>query len=181
VSPPSSRTGKDGDGWLPDRIAALAVESSPLVSIRPAAASDRPALAQMVARCSEQTLVRRFHNYVRSIPEPYLTEALTGCPGHFALVAQAGETTVALASCVAVDCASAEVAVLVEDAWQRQGVGTRLLGLLVAHASESGLPRLRASVLARQAWVLPVLGDYGTCEAWLRNGVFEVTVHRNGQ
>jgi hypothetical protein len=34
-------------------------------------------------------------------------------------------------------------------------------------------------VLASQAWMLPVLGGYGTCEAWLRDGVFEVTMYRN--
>jgi N-acetylglutamate synthase-like GNAT family acetyltransferase len=180
VSPPASRTGKDSDATLPDRIAALAAAPDPLVRIRPAAPSDRPALVQMAARCSEQTLARRFHNYLPSIPEPYLTEALTGSPGHFALVAQTGETDVALASCVAADRASAEVAVLVEDSWQHMGVGTRLLSLLVAHADQSGLPRLRASVLASQAWVLRILGGYGTCEARLRDGVFEVTVHRKG-
>jgi GNAT superfamily N-acetyltransferase len=136
----------------------------------------------MVSRCSEQTLARRFHSYVRGIPEPYLTEALTGSPGHFALIAQAGETdVVALASCVAADRGSAEVGVLVEDSWQRLGVGARLLGLLIAHADQNGLPRLRAWVIADQAWVLPVLGGYGTCEAWMRDGVFEVTVHRKGQ
>ena len=181
MSPPTSSVGKDSDEWLPDRIAVLAAAPGPPVRIRQAAASDRPALAQMLARCSEQTLARRFHKYVRCFPEPYLTEALTGCAGHFALLAQAGETDVALASCVSADHGSAEVAVLVEDSWQRQGVGTRLLSLLVAHADQSGLPRLRASVLASQAWVLPVLGGYGTCEAWLRDGVFEVTVHREGQ
>ena len=50
--------------------------------------------------------------------------------------------------------------------------------LLVARADQSGLDRLTACVLDSQAWLLPVLGRYGTCEAWLRQGVFEVTVHR---
>ncbi len=83
----------------------------------------------------------------------------------------------ALASCVVADCGSAELAVLVEDSWQRLGVGARLL---VAHADQTGLARLKACVEASQAWMLPVLGGYGTCEAWLRHGVFEVTVHRDG-
>jgi N-acetylglutamate synthase-like GNAT family acetyltransferase len=164
---------------LIQREAVNPTSAGPPVRIRQAAASDRPALAQMVARCSEQTMVRRFHNNVRRIPEPYLTEALARSPGHFALLAQAGETDVALASCVAVDGASAEVAVLVEDSWQRQGVGTQLLGLLVAHADHLGIARLRACMLSSQAWALPILGGYGICEAWLRDGHFEVTVHRN--
>jgi N-acetylglutamate synthase-like GNAT family acetyltransferase len=182
VSPPTSRTAKDSDGTLPDRIAAPAAATGPPVRVQQATASDRPALAQMVSRCSEQTLVRRFHSYLRRIPEPYLTEALSGSPGHFALIARAGEKdVVALASCVAAGPGSAEVAVLVEDSWQRLGVGLLLLGQLVAYADQSGLPTLNASMLASQAWVLPVLGGYGTCEAWLRDGVLEVTVHRKRQ
>jgi N-acetylglutamate synthase-like GNAT family acetyltransferase len=181
VSPPTSRTGKDSDGTLPNRIAVLAGAPVPPVPIRQAATSDRPALAKMVARCSEQTLVRRFQSSQPSIPEPYLTEALAGSPGHFALIAQAGETVVALASCVAAERGSAEIAVLVEDSWQRLGVGTLLLGQLIAHADQNGLPKLKASMLASQTWILPVLGGYGTCEAWLRDGAYEVTVHRTRQ
>jgi len=180
VSPITSPVGKDGDEWLPRRIAAPAATPGPPVIIRQAVASDRPALAEMLARCSDQTRARRFHKYVRCFPEPYLTEALAGCAAHFALLAQTGEAVVALASCVATDRGSAELAVLVDDSWQRLGVGARLLSLLVAHADQSGLARLKAWVLASQAWVLPVLGGYGTCEAWLRHGVFEVTVHRGG-
>jgi len=181
VSRPASRTGKDNDATLPARIAARAAAPDPPVRIRQATASDRPALAQMVARCSEQTLARRFHLHARGIPEPYLTEALTGAPGHFALIAQADETVMALASCVAADCGNADIAVLIEDSWQRLGIGTLLLDLLVAHADHNGLPRLKATVLASQAWALPVLGGYGTCEAWLRDGVFDVTLHRKRQ
>lgn len=93
---------------------------------------------------------------------------------HFALLAQTGEAVVGLASCVPADPGAAELGVLVEDSWQRVGVGTRLLRLLVAHGDQGGLTRLKACVLASQAWMLPVLGSYGTCEAWLRRGVFEV-------
>jgi N-acetylglutamate synthase-like GNAT family acetyltransferase len=181
VSPVSSRTGKDGDEWLPHRIGALAAAPGPPVHIRQATASDRPALAGMLARCSKQTRERRFHKYVCCFPEPYLTEAVGECAAHFALIAQVGEAIVALASCVTADCGNAELAVLVEDPWQRLGVGARLLSLLVAHADQSGLERLKAWVLSSQAWLLPVLGHYGTCEAWLRHGVFEVTVHREGR
>lgn len=59
-----SRTGKDGDEWLPHRIAAVAAAPGQPVSIRQAAASDRPSLAKMLARCSDQTRARRFHKWV---------------------------------------------------------------------------------------------------------------------
>ena len=181
MSPVTSPVGKDGDESLPHRIAALAgapgLPGAP-VTIRPVATSDRAALAEMLTRCSSQTRALRFHKFVRCFPEPYLTEALAGCATHFALLAQAGEAVVALASCVTTDRGTAELAVLVEDCWQRLGVGARLLSLLVAHADQNGLGRLKAWVLASQAWVLPVLGGYGTCEAWLSHDIFDVTVHR---
>jgi hypothetical protein len=87
---------------------------------------------------------------------------------------------VALASCVTDELGSAELAVLIEDIWQRCGLGARLVKMLVAHADQNGIGKLKAAVHASQAWVLPVLGRYGTCEAWLRYDVFEVTVHRDG-
>ena len=176
----ASSTGKDGDQWLPHRIAATSAAPGPPVLIRQVAAGDRPALAEMLARCSDQTRQRRFHKYVSYFTDPYLTEALARGAAHFALLAQAGQAVAGLASCVTTGRGSAELAVLVEDSWQRLGVGARLLSQLVAHADQSGQARLKAWVLASQAWVLPVLGGYGTCEAWLRHGVFEVTVHRSG-
>jgi hypothetical protein len=86
----ASSTGKDGDQWLPHRIAMPSAAPALPVLIRQVTADDRPALAEMLARCSDQTRERRFHKYVRCLPEPYLTEALAGCAGHFALLAQAG-------------------------------------------------------------------------------------------
>ena len=176
---PANRVGKDADEQLPRRGTSRRPAASLLVNIRQATAGDRTAVAEMLERCSKQTRTRRFHKYVRCFPEPYLTEALASSAAHFALLAHMRESVVGLASCVAADPGSAELAVLVEDSWQRLGVGTRLLRLLVAHADHSGLTKLKACVLDGQAWVLPVLGSYGTCEVWLRHGVFEVTVHRD--
>lgn len=178
---PATRVGKDADRQLPQRVTAPPPAASPLVSIRQATASDRPAVAEMLERCSKQTRARRFHKYVRCFPEPYLTEALAGSAAHLALLAHTGDAVVGLASCVAAGSCSAELAVLVEDSWQRLGVGTGLLRLLVAHADHSELTKLKACVLDSQAWVLPVLGRYGICEVWLRHGVFEMTVHRDGR
>jgi GNAT superfamily N-acetyltransferase len=179
---------------------AVAVVTSPelLVTVSPAAA-DAPALRfAIVAGGTPEPGVLPAHvrgiNFAEveaappgeltavggSFPEPYLTEALAGRAAHFSLLAQADQAVVALASCIATGGGSAELAVLVEDSWQRLGLGGQLLSLLVAHADQSGLARLEAWVLDSQAWVLPVLGRYGICEARLRHGVFEVTVHRRG-
>ena len=146
--------------------------------MRRAAAGDRPALERMLARCTGQTRYRRFHGPVTVFPERYLTEALSGSPLHFALVACLDEdaegaavvdgtvvdgTVVALASCRAVDEGVAELGILVEDEWQRRGVGGYLLGEIVAYATKTGLRALQAQVLAEQPWIVGLLRRHGTC------------------
>ena len=120
----------------------------------------------------------RFHAPLRSFPEPYLTEALSGHPEHLALVAATPAAIVALASCRAVAGSTAELAVLVEDTRQRQGIGARLLKRLIEHADRSGLRTLRATLLTEQEWVVRPLRTYGTCTAVMSKGVLEVTVRR---
>ena len=159
--------------------------------MRRAAAGDRPALDRMLARCTGQTRYRRFHGPVKVFPEPYLTEALSGSPLHFALVATAeGDgpvadgpvadgpvadgpvadgtvadgTVVALASCRAVDEGVAELGILVEDEWQHRGVGSDLLREIVAYAGRTGLRALQAQVLADQPWIVGLLRRHGSCK-----------------
>ena len=133
------------------REASLARARSPASTpfqVRRASPADRTALTEMLSRCTDTTRLRRFQGRRRSFPEPYLTEALSGHPEHFALVAGAPAVAVALASCRAVAGDAAELAVLVEDAWQRHGIGTRLLNELIEHADRSGLRTLKATMLA---------------------------------
>jgi GNAT superfamily N-acetyltransferase len=133
----------------------------------------------MLSRCTGSTRSLRFLAPLRSFPEPYLTEALSGHPEHFALVAATPAAVVALASCRAVAGGTAELAVLVEDARQRQGIGARLLMRLIEHADRSGLPTLRATLLAEQEWIMRPLRAYGTSTAVMSKGVLEVTVLRH--
>jgi GNAT superfamily N-acetyltransferase len=147
--------------------------------IRPACAADRLALAEMLSRCSGSTRSLRFLAPLRSFPEPCLTEALSGHQEHFALVAATPAAVVALASCRAVSAGTAELAVLVEDAHQRQGIGARLLKRLIEHADRSGLRTLTAALLAEQEWIARPLRAYGTCTILMKTGVLEVTVRRH--
>jgi GNAT superfamily N-acetyltransferase len=159
--------------------AAAAGTGTAAVSVRRAVPADREDLALMFGRCTAATRQRRFHGSVRVIPERYLAEALSGGPFHYALVACAepGGGIVALASCRLVAEGAAELGVLVEDAWQRRGLGTRLLGGLVAHARRAGVRALEAQLLAEQGWVTGLLRPYGRCRlrsSW--SGVLSVTV-----
>jgi len=186
-----------------------------LIRVRPAAPGDRPALEQMFDRCSMITRYRRFHAPVKAIPDRYLTEAVSGSPFHYALIAwhedpadplgeardcddrdasggiavpagcpavpagRPAHQAVALASGRLVAEGAAELGLLVEDAWQRQGLGRRLLRDLVAHADRSGVRVLKAQLLAEQSWIAALLRPYGPCRlnsTW--DGIMNVSVRR---
>jgi GNAT superfamily N-acetyltransferase len=155
-------------------------------SVRRATAGDRPALERMLARCTGQTRYRRFHGPVNVFPERYLTEALCGSPLHFALVAHVADdvddatvadgTVVALASCRAVGEGVAELGILIEDEWQRRGLGGHLLAEIVAYAHRTGLRALQAQILAEQPWIVGLLGRHGTCTTAGAGQVLHVTL-----
>jgi GNAT superfamily N-acetyltransferase len=156
----------------------LSARTVPDVRIRPATAADRPALATMLSRCTDSTRLRRFLAPMTSYPEPYLTDALTGQPDHLALVAATPTAIVALASCRATARGTADLAVLVEDAWQRQRVGTSMMNRLLDHADRHGLRTLNAAMRADQDWIMWALRAFGACTARVNMGVLEVTVRR---
>ena len=176
-----------------------------VVVIRRARECDRAALAEMFARCAVQTRYRRFHGHVNVLPARYLDEALSGAADHLGLVAavaadpgdgsgdgsedgsgdgpeagpEAGPgdaSIVALASCRTVAPRVADIGVLVEDGWQRLGIGNALLREIAGHANRDGIDVLTAQILAEQSWIVRLLGAYGSCESTTSHGVLEVTL-----
>jgi GNAT superfamily N-acetyltransferase len=157
------------------------------LSVRRARTGDRAALEAMFGRCSWETAYRRFHGVVAAIPARYLAEALAGVPEHFALVVVNGPCVVALASCregrSGGAVGRAELGILVEDAWQRRGLGGLLLRRLIEHADSRGLSMLHAQVLEEQAWIERLLRAFGKCSSAFRSGTREIvlTRERTGQ
>jgi GNAT superfamily N-acetyltransferase len=169
------------------------------LSVRQAVTGDRAALEAMFGRCSRETVYQRFHGYMTAIPAAYLTEALAGVPEHFALVVADGPGVVALASCrkgepggavgraapTGADAPAggdaptgAELGILVEDGWQRCGLGRLLLRRLIEHADSRGLSILHAQVLEEQAWLERLLGAFGKCSSAFRSGTREIVLKR---
>jgi acetyltransferase len=129
--------------------------------VRPVRPDDATALTSMFGRCSKQTRYRRFHGFVTEIPAAYLHRCLERGPGaHRAFVAEVvtGRTPrlVGLASAGPVPGASYvhEVGALVEDVWQRQGVGRRLVGALSADAHAAGVEVFRMELCRAQPSLL---------------------------
>ena len=107
---------------------------------------------------------RRFHG-----PMPVLTRlarqrlAAVDGRGHLAFAAFAGAEAIGIARLVATADRAAELAVEVVDAWQRRGVGTRLVRAVVRRGRLLGYREFGADVLAEnraaQALFLKVFGD----------------------
>ena len=133
------------------------------VVIRPARRSDAEPLRRMYRRCGADTRYGRFHGVLNEIPEAYLDGALGTDPDlHDALVVEtAGGDVAALGSAVRVPTgqgpATVDIGLLVEDRWQRRGLGSRLLALLAARARSRGVERLRCDLLPGNRHLVPVL------------------------
>ena len=129
---------------------------------------DKEAFVEGLARLSDRTRYQRF-----MAPKTAFTESelafLTEVDGfdHLAIVAareRAGAEPegVGVARFVrqADDPETAELGIVVADAWQQRGVGRLLLARIVDAASERGIRRIRAQVMADNRQILGLLKDY---------------------
>ncbi|MFD4858976.1 GNAT family N-acetyltransferase [Streptomyces atratus] len=106
------------------------------ISVRRADRNDLEEARAMHDRCSEQTLRLRYHGPVRDA-DRYLDHLLSPRFGRTLAVQTASGRLVALGHLLW-DGDETEVALLVEDEWQRRGIGSELLGRLVTLAIEAG-------------------------------------------
>jgi GNAT superfamily N-acetyltransferase len=135
------------------------MQPNPDVLIRRPAPADGPAIEAMVARCSVQSRYARFLAPLASIPARHLADVLDPSSENEAWVGTTREEpqrVVALASWAA-NRSDAELALLVEDEWQRRGIGSRLLAILADGAQRAGYCRLTASVLTEARHVFRML------------------------
>lgn len=124
------------------------------VTIRPITPDDREREAAFVRRLSPQSRYYRFHSSLRELtPELLARFTRVDYPDDMALVAtveDAGEQTqigVARYATTPPGSSTAEVAIVVEDAWQGRGIGSRLLLELRRIALAGGIRHLHMRVL----------------------------------
>lgn len=129
---------------------------SAMPRIRMLTPDDRAALAALPARVSADTSYARFHGVVRVLTPQTLDRLLDLEQGrHEAVIAEADEGIVAVARYVrdTPTSAEAEVAIVVADAWQRTGIGRKLMRELMTTAGQAGISRFRGSMLPESASV----------------------------
>jgi GNAT superfamily N-acetyltransferase len=119
------------------------------VATRPVRPTDQTLFCRLWGRLSRETVYRRFHAPVQTLPEETVRRLVTVDHDlREALVAEVGGEVIGVARYDRPlgDPSTAEFAVLVEDAWQGVGVGRQLLAELTRLAAERGVRTLTATV-----------------------------------
>jgi acetyl coenzyme A synthetase (ADP forming)-like protein len=130
--------------------------------LRAPLASDAESLLEFFERLTDRSRYLRFHGF------PALSERLVApfldpdWDEQGALIGCLEGRVVALANWVRLrDRRAAEVAFTVDDAYQRRGIGTRLLERIAALAAEAGIQQFVAEVLPENRNMLDVFRDVG--------------------
>jgi GNAT superfamily N-acetyltransferase len=105
-------------------------------AVREASYADAGAVMAMHDRCSHDTIVRHYGAPLARLDLRLARRMLVG--ENTAVVAEVGGALVGFATLSPVDDGRAELSILVEDGWQRRGIGTRLLGAATRRAAEDG-------------------------------------------
>ncbi len=147
-----------------------------LVHIRTVATSDLGGLRALQARASDRSIYLRFFSLSREAADHYLDRLVqVGSRTHQALVACVREEIVGVAAFEGITDSSAEMALLIADDRQHEGIGTLLLEHLASVARLVGIRRFVADVLAENAAMIQVLGDIGfETHMTLDHGTFRV-------
>jgi GNAT superfamily N-acetyltransferase len=146
------------------------------LSVDGPSAVDRSRLEAMFDRCSASTLFHRFHGGGEHVPTRYLDRALAQSETHVFLVARLGDDIVGVAEAHRDGNGTSEIAVVVEDAWQHRGVGTRLVSALITNQRSRGVAALSASVLPEDSWVLRRLGRLGSISTKPASGIYDAVL-----
>ncbi|MEW2349202.1 GNAT family N-acetyltransferase [Streptomyces sp. NPDC006684] len=144
---------------LPGGAEVYTLPRGEAVTVERAGQGDLDEAKELHARCSPATLARRYHGPVRDA-DRYLAHLLSPRHGRTLAARTASGRLVALGHLLW-DGEETEVALLVEDAWQRKGVGSRLLERLVAMAAEARADSVYAVTQASNTGMVAAMRGLG--------------------
>ncbi|WP_370149921.1 GNAT family N-acetyltransferase [Streptacidiphilus sp. EB129] len=161
---------------VPDTRAELTLPIGGALTVRRADPSDRVAAVALHERCSTRTLRQRYHGpaadsdrYLGHLLEPRYGQTLTTETPDGELVALAH---------LMWDGDSAEIAVLVEDAWQRRGLGSELVRRLAELARDAGIGEVYAVTTASNSSMVATLRRLGVpLDYQVEDGTLVITAH----
>jgi GNAT superfamily N-acetyltransferase len=141
--------------------------------LRPTA-SDTEAVLEMLARCSRTSLLHRFHGFTDG--RDYFGALLRDGPIDQTFLAWYQSTCVGVATLGARATGIVDLGVLVEDAWQRRGIGTWLVASLLVSARAKGLQTVHADVLGDDRFILEALRRIGPLAVAIESGSYSVDI-----
>jgi GNAT superfamily N-acetyltransferase len=152
---------------------------------RPIRPDDEPRLVELFGRLSPRSVYQRFLAQRPSLPSAwYHAFANVDYERRFALVAEhetpGGVELVGVARYEPTGVPdTAEIAMVVDDAWQGRGLGRALLERLLDEAAARGIRRFRADVLGDNRRMLALLAHATQIERQVpKDGVIEIEFTR---
>ena len=148
-------------------VETLRLKDGRSVLVRPIHPQDEPIVQSFVRALSPRSRYFRFHNAIRELDARMLHAAThVDYRRHLALIAESFdgdvETEVGAARYVVREpTQTADFAVAVADAWQRQGLARRLIERLVEIAAARGVRHLRGDVLENNHAMLDLAAGLG--------------------
>ncbi len=163
-------------------VARLTSRTGEEIHFRPIKPSDEPLVRNLFYRLSPDSVIHRFFAPLRSLTQKQLQDfVVVDYQREMAVVGVVprgeGEIVIAIGR-YSLDPAreSAEVAFLVEDAWQRKGIGRFLFDLLIRIGRSRGIRRFTADVMADNHAMLKVFhGSQVPVQSVLENGVYHLS------
>jgi GNAT superfamily N-acetyltransferase len=147
------------------------------VGSRAVSLGDGKLLRRMFSRLSRESIYRRFHMPYPSVPE-WAVALFTGVdePQGKYLVAVAGNEIVGHAMYArSEDGRSAEIGILVEDEWQRRGIGKLLLSRLTAAARRRRIEAFTGVVIGENRPMMRLVAAVFTgVRSSVRGGQYEI-------
>lgn len=135
-----------------DWIRHCEIKNGQRLTLRPIRPEDGDGVAQLVHNMSPEARYMRFMHAIESLPPRMIAQftkidydrqmAFCALPEDGALVGVARYS-------INSDGTSSEFAIAIADDWQRQGLSTRLMQLLIEHATEHNLQSISGEVLTR--------------------------------
>jgi len=168
----------------PGKPEVITLRDGTMVTIRPIRPDDAPRLQVLFYRLSPESIALRFLGHPKELPDEQAQQlANVDYQTRMALVAiheQDDEEHIIAVARYAADSAQpdlAEAAIVVEDEYQKRGLGTLLLTRLVAYARTHGIRAFMATVHHDNVQIMRFIRRSGLpSESKLEAGVWEIMV-----
>jgi GNAT superfamily N-acetyltransferase len=176
------------DAYPLELVGSITLPDHRVLRVRPLRTCEQAPVRELYRRLSPRTRYLRFFSPMPELPDSILR--LLTCVDYrrgLALVGEmetagGGVEPVALGSFAALDDRRVEVALVVGDDWQRQGIGVAIAARVMRAARARGFDRFVAHTLWENRVIRKVLGHVGdVVSSTTRHGVSEITfVSRSG-